>query len=147
VSEPVVENGQTDSRIGGFRHRWATIFTTPMAISRCREVSRQRPTTGTKADGSQPNDESSRATIFTGRDRGAGTAEDVGAIRISPARSGDEGHDSPVRTGCEHSPPAHWRRFRRDCGVPQSSKLSLMQPSARSQRLKTNHNPTPKRVF
>jgi len=84
VSEPVVENGQTDSRIGGFRHRWATIFTTPMAISRCREVSRQRPMTGTKADGSQPNDESSRATIFTGRDRGRGRLrmlERLGSLR------------------------------------------------------------------
>jgi hypothetical protein len=33
VSEPVVENGQTDWK-GGFRYRWATIFTRPMAIRR-----------------------------------------------------------------------------------------------------------------
>lgn len=35
----------------------ATIFTTPMAISRHREESSQSPTTGTKTDGSQPNGE------------------------------------------------------------------------------------------
>jgi hypothetical protein len=85
-----MKNGQTDWRIGGFRHRWATIFTTPMAIGRCRKESRQRPTTGTKADGSQPNGESSRATIFTGM-LIAGTAQDVGAIRVSP-----EGKKIPV---------------------------------------------------
>jgi len=103
VSEPVVENGQTDSRIGGFRHRWATIFTTPMAISRCREVSRQRPTTGTKADGSQPNDESSRATIFTGRDRRRGRLrmlERLGSLRRGQATKATTrlfGRDASIR--------------------------------------------------
>lgn len=50
-----------------FHQRWATIFTTPMAIGRYREESSQRPTTGRKADGSKPNGESFclRATIFT----------------------------------------------------------------------------------
>lgn len=72
VSEPVVENGQTDSRIGGFRHRWATIFTTPMAISRCREVSRQRPTTGTKAEGSQETSNLPEQLFSPGWDRGWG---------------------------------------------------------------------------
>ena len=59
-----------------FHQRWATIFTTPMAIGRYREESSQRPTTGRKADGSKPNGESFclRATIFrvhTGTKRGA----------------------------------------------------------------------------